>query len=463
MIRIFRVFVPESVVALLVSDAILLYTCYLIAAILTLDVDPLVFLRYDNGAARISIVVLCVMGGLYFCDLYTDLRIKSSLQLVQQVGLSLGAAFLAQALLVYLGWQDLFVFTWMMIAGSAAALIALPLWRVFYAGVVLRAVGSERVLFLGASHLVQEICAHWLEHPENGLAAMGCLDDTAGDSLMEGVPLLGTLACLRPVVDRLHPARIVVGLPERRKRLPVDELLELRLAGIHIEDAASTYESTFGRISTRELRPAQLIFSSELGPNKKRVGFQTVYSLAIAAISLVLAAPVMLLAAILVRLSSRGPVLLRQQRMGKNGVPFTLYKFRSMIANAEAQSGAVWATRDDPRVTPLGWWLRKMHLDELPQLINVLKGEMSIVGPRPERPEFALELEKRIPFYQQRHCVKPGITGWAQINHKYGDSMEDAVAKLEYDLYYIKNLAPALDALIMFRTAKVMLLSRGSQ
>jgi len=134
-----------------------------------------------------------------------------------------------------------------------------------------------------------------------------------------------------------------------------------------------------------------------------------------------------------------------------------------MIENAEAASGAVWATKDDPRVTPMGWWLRKLRLDELPQLFNVLKGEMSIVGPRPERPEFALELERRIPFYKQRHCVKPGITGWAQINHKYGDTLEDAIAKLEYDLYYIKNLAPALDALIMFHTAKVMLLSRGSQ
>ena len=463
MIRIFRVFVPESVVALLVSDAILLYTCYLIAAFFTLEVDPLVFLRYDNGVARIAIVVLCVMAGLYFHDLYTDFRIKSKALLVQQVGVSLGAAFLAQALLVYLGLQDLFAPTWMMIAGSAAALVLLPLWRVFYGGVVLRAVGSERVLFLGGSSLVQEICAHWIEHPENGRAPIGCLDDTAGDSLIEGVPLLGTLACLRRVVDRLHPARIVVGLPERRNRLPVDELLELRLAGIHIEDAAATYESTFGRISTRELRPAQLIFSAELGPNRKHVVFQAVYSWAIAVVATVLTAPLMLLAAVLVRLSSRGPVLFRQQRMGKNGVPFTLYKFRSMIENAEAASGAVWATKDDPRVTPVGWWLRKLRLDELPQLFNVLKGEMSIVGPRPERPEFALELERRIPFYKQRHCVKPGITGWAQINHKYGDTLEDAIAKLEYDLYYIKNLAPALDALIMFHTAKVMLLSRGSQ
>jgi lipopolysaccharide/colanic/teichoic acid biosynthesis glycosyltransferase len=167
--------------------------------------------------------------------------------------------------------------------------------------------------------------------------------------------------------------------------------------------------------------------------------------------------------AIVVRLSSPGPVLFRQQRVGKDDVPFTLYKFRSMVRDAEAASGAVWATRDDPRITPTGKWLRRLRLDELPQLFNVLKGDMAIVGPRPERPEFVADLEKRIPFYRQRHCVKPGITGWAQINHKYGASIEDTIAKLEYDLYYIKNLSPALDALIMFQTAKVMLLSRGSR
>jgi len=171
----------------------------------------------------------------------------------------------------------------------------------------------------------------------------------------------------------------------------------------------------------------------------------------------------MLLVAALVKLTSPGPVLFRQQRVGKNNRIFTLYKFRSMVLDAEAHSGAVWAAPNDPRVTPVGRWLRKLRLDELPQLFNVLQGDMSIVGPRPERPEFVAELEKRIPYYRQRHCIKPGITGWAQIKHKYGDTVEDTVVKLEYDLYYIKNLSPALDAVIMFHTAKVMLLSRGAQ
>ena len=256
----------------------------------------------------------------------------------------------------------------------------------------------------------------------------------------------------------------MVGLRERRSNLPVTQLLELRLSGIRIEDALSTYEMAFERISTHELRPSQLIFSSsDLGPNRTGVRLQSAYSMAIAALAALVAAPVMLLVAALVKLTSPGPALFRQQRVGKNNRIFTLYKFRSMVRDAEAHSGAVWATRNDPRVTPVGRWLRKLRLDELPQLFNVLKGDMSIVGPRPERPEFVAELEKRIPYYRQRHCIKPGITGWAQIKHKYGDTIEDTIVKLEYDLYYIKNLAPALDAVIMFHTAKVMLLSRGAQ
>jgi len=193
------------------------------------------------------------------------------------------------------------------------------------------------------------------------------------------------------------------------------------------------------------------------------VMLQSIYSLAIAIVAAVLTSPIMLLVAVLVRLTSPGPALFRQKRVGKNDVEFTLYKFRSMYRDAEASSGAVWAKQDDPRVTRVGKWLRKLRLDELPQLFNVLKGDMSIVGPRPERPEFVAELARSIPYYRQRHCVKPGITGWAQINHKYGDTIEDTIIKLGYDLYYIKNLTPALDAFVMFHTAKVMLLLRGSR
>jgi len=463
MIRLFRVFIPTSVVALLVSEIILTFTCYVIATFIMLDVAPEVFLLDDNGWVRIAIVVACLMLGIYFHDLYTQFRIRSRVLLIQQMIVVVGVTFLTQALLVYLRLQELILPTWVMIVGSAFTLLLLPTWRIFFSTVVMKAMGSERVLFLGTSSVSQEIVRYLAEHPETGLTAVGYVDNLDTSAEIEGAKLLGRISDLETIVSQFRPDRIVVGMAERRARLPVHQLLELRLSGIHIEDALTTYETTFGRISTRELRPSQLIFSAELGPNPNRVMMQSVYSMIIAFVAALITLPIMALVAIAVKLSSSGPALYRQQRVGKNDVAFTLYKFRSMYADAEADSGAVWAKKDDPRITPVGKWLRRLRLDELPQLFNVLKGDMSIVGPRPERPEFVAELERKIPYYRQRHCVKPGITGWAQINHKYGDTIEDTIVKLEYDLYYIKNLAPALDAFIMFHTAKVMLLSRGSQ
>jgi exopolysaccharide biosynthesis polyprenyl glycosylphosphotransferase len=186
-------------------------------------------------------------------------------------------------------------------------------------------------------------------------------------------------------------------------------------------------------------------------------------NLAVAVIGVVVSFPVVALTALAVKLTSPGPVLYRQVRVGLNGALFTVYKFRSMRADAEAETGAVWASKDDPRVTPVGKIIRKIRFDELPQIYNVLKGEMSMVGPRPERPEFVKALSEKIPYYRQRHCIRPGITGWAQINYKYGDTLEDTVTKLEYDLYYIKNMTLSLDGYIIFQTVKAMMLSRGSQ
>ncbi len=459
MLRLFRVYFSASVAALVASEFILIYLCYLAATFVWMRADAAVFLADDLGWRRILIVVSCLMLGIYFHDLYSKLGTRPRV-LFQQVGVVAGTAFLTEAMLGYLKLQQLVVPAGPMIVGTALNIIAFMAWRLLFSRVLLLRMRSERVIFLGDSPMVQEIVSHLEAHPEKGLMPLGFL----GDSNLPGGRRLGAISDLREVVDRLHPQRIVVGLRERRSNLPVAQLLELRLSGIRIEDALTSYEMAFERISTQELRPSQLIFSSnELGPSRTGVLLQSAYSMAIAALAALAAAPLMLLVAALVKLTSRGPALLRQQRVGKNNCIFTLYKFRSMVRDAEARSGAVWATPNDPRVTPVGRWLRKLRLDELPQLFNVLKGEMSIVGPRPERPEFVAELENTIPYYRQRHCVKPGITGWAQIKHKYGDTIEDTVVKLEYDLYYIKNLAPALDAVIMFHTAKVMLLSRGAQ
>jgi sugar transferase (PEP-CTERM system associated) len=482
MIRLFRVFVPGSVLALLVSELLVIFGCYLLAAYLlqfiNLNLVQIVPLDYDAteylffvgtgasrhfallGIFRLTLVAACIMIGNYFHDLY---GVTSRILRIDHLCVSIGLAFLAQALLIYLKRPEWTVPRTLMILGSLLVLLLLPLWRIFYSVVVLRAFGRQRVLFLGTSPAVCELAEHLADHPEIGLMNVGYVDNVEGAPELPGGRLLGPIHDLASIVDKCKPHRIVVGMTERRQRLPVNELLDLRFSGVHIEDVLSVYEATFGRVCTRELRPSQLVFTAELGPSRNSEIRHSLYSLFIALILTVATIPIMLIVAVLVKLTTPGPVLHRQLRVGLNDAPFMVYKFRSMRADAEKGTGAVWAVRNDPRITPLGRWLRKLRLDELPQLFNVLKGEMSIVGPRPERPEFVKTLTEQIPYYRQRHCVKPGITGWAQINHKYGDTLEDTVIKLEYDLYYIKNLAITLDSYIMFHTLKVMLLSRGAQ
>ncbi len=463
MIRLFRVFVPTSVVALVLSEVILIYACFIISTYMVVDSDPQVFLFYDGGLSRITLVVVSVMLGLYFQDLYNDFRIRSKTLLIQQLCLVIGLVFFSQAILTYVN-RDLMMSRWVMIFGCLMLLVLIPAWRLLYVGVVFRALGAQKLLFLGTNSVALEIAARLIDQPQFGLTSLGFVDNNRekGEELNGGM-VLGNIADLREVVLECKPDRIVVGLTERRQALPVYDLLDFRFLGIRIEEAATTYEAAFGRVSTRELRPSQLIFSAELGPQPRSLAIQAIYSKLLGIIGFLLLIPIMLLVALAVRLTSKGPVLFRQNRVGFNGENFTLYKFRSMRTDAEAKTGAVWATRDDPRVTPIGKWLRRLRLDELPQLFNVVRGEMSIVGPRPERPEFVRTLSEQIPFYRQRHCVRPGVTGWAQINYKYGETLEDTIVKLEYDLYYIKNLSPALDAYILFHTLKVMLFSQSGQ
>jgi sugar transferase (PEP-CTERM system associated) len=324
-------------------------------------------------------------------------------------------------------------------------------------------VGRDRLLLVGGSPLLEDIGNHIREHPESGLEVAGYVDDRHEPGAdLGGAKVLGPMSGLPEIVRVAQPNRIVVGMFERRNRMPVGELLEMRFAGHIIEEVSTTYERVCGRVCLKEIRPSQLIFSGELGPRAQNLLLQRLSNTAIGVVGIVVFFPLMLLTALAVRLSSPGPVLYRQVRVGLDGALFTVFKFRSMRADAEAETGAVWASKDDPRVTLVGRVIRRIRFDELPQLFNVLKGEMSMVGPRPERPEFVRALSEQIPYYRQRHCVRPGITGWAQINYKYGDTLEDTITKLEYDLYYIKNMSLLLDFYVIFQTAKIVLLGRGA-
>ena len=437
MIRIFRVLVPASVLALFLSEVVLVFGCYVAAAYADPDVDGGIFLLYESGVLRIGIVVALTILGLYFHNLYGDVRIRNRTRLLQQLFFITGIVFLAQALTGY--WdRDLALPRKIMMLGSALALAAIFGWRLLFSAAIHNAVGARRVLFLGITPTVAQLAAHLGQHPELGLAPIGYLDRDC-DVLAASANLarLGAVGDLTHVIEEHHPDWIVIG---KRDEIPpwwADDFLELRFGGIRAEKASTLYENTFGRVSALEIRPAELIFGDTLRPSPAWVNLQSAYSLALALIAFVLALPLLLLIALLVKITSRGPVLLRERRASLHAVPFDLYRFRCVYRG------------DGARPTPLGRLLRKLQLDGLPQIVNVLRGDMSLVGPCAVRPEFAARLSELIPFYSQRHLVRPGLTGWAQVSADASAAAPDALRLLEYDLHYIRNLSPALDLLIL--------------
>lgn len=463
MIRLFKVVVPASLLALMAVEAALAFGCYWLAYLWTSDEDWVVHFLYEGGTAQTLAAVGSLALGVYLNDLYSQVRVYSRLRLAQQFCLVYGIAFLMQGMISYLA-PELALARPQMLAGSALGLAVLPGWRMLFDALVLRVLHRQRILFLGHNRLVRTVARILRERPHFAMEPLGYLAPAPLEPENEGLGRwLGPMKELRRVVEKHKPDRIVVGLDDRRGQLPVEELMSLRLAGKPVEDAAGLYERVMWRVPVDAMRPSDLIFSDGLGPDARKLALQRAYSFLAALAGAVLTLPLMALIWVVVRVTSPGPAIYRQRRVGRHGRIFEVMKFRSMYQDAEARTGAVWASENDPRVTPVGRWLRKLRLDELPQFFNVLKGEMSIVGPRPERPEFVEVLSRQIPYYNQRHTIPPGITGWAQINHRYGESLEDVVTKLEYDFYYLKNMSFSLDLYILFHTAKVMLFQRGAR
>ena len=325
---------------------------------------------------------------------------------------------------------------------------------------------GERVLVLGTGVSARQIAREILKRSPLGYRVLGFLTEHPQEvgRVLVNPSVIGTLDELPRLVRERNATLIVVAQEDRRRRLPVDSLLRCRLAGVRVVEATSLFEDMSGRILVRDLRPSWLIFSGGFSKPRFLQSAKQAIETVLAAMLLAFLAPLLAFIALLVRLGSRGPVLYRQERVGKGGRIFTLLKFRTMREDAESASGPVWAAaEDDPRITLLGRLLRKTRLDELPQLWNVFRGDMSFVGPRPERPHFVEKLRKVIPYYDERHGVKPGITGWAQVKFPYGSTLEDAEEKLEYDLFYVKHMSPLLDLAIMLATAKVMLIGRGAR
>jgi len=317
----------------------------------------------------------------------------------------------------------------------------------------------QRVALLGEADEIQDVW-HRLEDSD-AYRVVGCV--LTGDGDAEDTPnRLGSIENLRDIVAAHRIDCLIVAMRERRGRLPLQDLLFLKLVGVEVENQATFVERVTGRVPVTGLPPSSLIFSEGFRRISVYQRAKFVPDIVLAGLLLALMLPVLLIVALLVRLDSPGPVFFRQERVGMAGSPFKIIKFRTMREDAEA-GGAVFAEEQDPRVTRTGRWLRKTRIDELPQLINVIKGEMSFVGPRPERPEFVADLQEKVPYYYLRTVVRPGITGWAQIRYPYGATLKEHREKLEHDLYYIKNISMVLDSLIAIETLRVVLFARGGR
>ena len=461
MIRLFKHYIPHAVILLGLIDIALLIAVgegswRLRAGQIGMDLGPL----GDRAGQLIGFagVVLTAMiaVGVYGADALRSMRFATA-RLLVAVSLGIIAITFVDFLLGgHNFWRSTLAYA---MAGSVLALV---LNRLVVGGILGASAFRRRVLVLGAGMRADRL-RKLSEKPESGFVIVGFVLMTESEpEVAEAIPR-GAIHNLTRHVENLGASEVVLALEERRNSLPLADLLRIKTTGVHVNDFSSFIERETGRVDLDSVNPSWLIFSDGFSSGRAiSSAAKRLFDIAASSLLLALTAPVIALFALLVKLDSKGPAFFRQTRVGLFGQDFAVIKLRSMRTDAEA-NGAQWATRDDPRVTRLGKFIRKVRIDELPQAWSVLKGEMSFVGPRPERPEFVAGLEEQLPFYAERHMVKPGITGWAQINYPYGASIEDSRHKLEYDLYYAKNYTPFLDLLILLQTLRVVLWHEGAR
>jgi sugar transferase (PEP-CTERM system associated) len=458
---LFRGVTWRSVTLLLCEAAVILGSVYL-AAYLRLGGYDLTWA--DTILPKALLIAGVTQLCLYFADLY-DFRVLSDRrELFVRALQSLGATSLVLAALYY-WFPDLIVGRGVFVIAAFLIISVLLGWRVLFEWTSRQVGPRERLLLVGTSDAAVSLARELYQRVELGVEIVGFIDP---DPARVGAPVLnpgviGAIEDIPAIVRARGVDRVVVSLSEARGRLPMDKLLEMKLEGVTFDHLASVYEQYTGKIAIDNLRPSWLIFSEGFRKSRLQDGLKRAIDALSAVIGLIVALPIMLLVAVAVKTTSRGPVFYHQSRVGQRGRVFVVHKFRSMREDAEKGTGAVWATKQDNRVTRVGRFLRLTRLDELPQLWNVLRGDMSLVGPRPERPEFVSSLTKEIPFYGQRHTIRPGLTGWAQVRYTYGASVEDALEKLQYDLFYIKNRSLALDLFVIAKTVKTVLMRQGAQ
>jgi sugar transferase (PEP-CTERM system associated) len=463
-IRLFNAYFPTRVVFLGVSEALLVSLAFVVSSIIWIGVfDANLMLLYDQGLMKIFLVSSVFILCMYYFDLYDSLILSNRREVLTRLIQVLGTASVLLAAL-YAAYPPIRLGRSIFVTGFGLVAICLAAWRKFFLIWNRSPRLAQRAIILGQGPLTQTLAAEIRSREELGLKLVGCVGVSQDRSPnCSGLPELGTVESLADLVGSARVSRIIVAMGDRRGKLPVESLLKLKARGVSIQDGAELFESITGKVPLQMLRLSWLLFSPGYEVSQPLLVYKRIISIFFALLGLVVTLPIMPLIAMLIGLDSPGPVIFRQERVGKGGKLFTLYKFRSMRDDADLTGKHAPAQEGDGRVTRVGGLLRRLRLDELPQLYNILRGDMYFVGPRPFVPDQEEELSQKIPFYGQRWMVRPGATGWAQVHRGYCASLEDNAEKLSYDLFYIKNMSIGLDVLILFQTIKILLLGRGGR
>lgn len=462
MVRLFKHYIPYPVLFLGLVDFLLLMLAAELGWVFRAEqigMDPGSY--YDRAGPILSFAVALNLAmiavGVYGPEALQALRFAAARLLV---AISLGVIFLALMDFLMPGltlWRSNSLYA---MGISIGLLLGI---RILLGSSLDSAMFKRRILILGAGARAKRI-TDLGDRPESSFLVAGHIDMHEGPAQVKNAIRRDAIESLSDYVIKWQVSEVVLALDERRNALPLNDLLRIRTTGVHVNEFSSFIERETGRVDLASTNPSWLIFSDGFSSGRRMSGFfKRLFDILVSMIILVLTGPIILLFALLVKMESKGGAFYRQQRVGLFGQPFDVIKLRSMRADAEKDGKAKWAEKDDPRITRIGRFIRLVRIDELPQAWSVLKGQMSFVGPRPERPSFVSDLEEKLPFYAERHMVKPGITGWAQINYPYGASIEDSRNKLEYDLYYAKNYTPFLDLLILLQTIRVVLWPEGAR
>jgi sugar transferase (PEP-CTERM system associated) len=457
LIRLFNVYYPVRTLILLGGEALLVWTSFLVATIWQHPEDSYVILNYESGYLKILAATAAVLIFSHLFDLYEPTSWNARGELYFRLLMVPGILALCTAIIAYL-FPHLLIGNNTIVLALLLVTAALFGWRLVYAWLSQRPYLRERVYVLGVGERAQRLVNGLRTRSELGVEVAGWSGNVEGALTRESIA-----AHLMELIGGHRIHRVIVAMEDRRGTLPVMEMLQLRLNGVKIEEATSWLEKISGRIEVDNLYPSWLIYADGFRFSATFLVLRRLIAILASGILLLVVLPVIPFVILAIKLDSRGSVLYRQQRVGLAGKVFYCYKFRTMRQDAESDTGPTWAGDDDPRITRVGKFLRKSRLDEIPQLWCVVTGDMAFVGPRPERPEFVEMLSKVIQYYPVRSAVRPGITGWAQVKYKYGNTVEDSKEKLQYDLYYIKNASLGLDLMIMFQTIKIVLLGRGAQ